>query len=556
MESIAPMAKILAESNGIDWRVIQGSGDGGQIVEQDILNYLMRIMNGEEEPPATPVDEPPPDWTGEMPPLPSMEMMAQAGIESDITDFVASTARPTPTPQSVPGTAPLTSDLDQDAMDFELDDDTGIPVDSAPQSPPPAPVSVHATTELAPEPAPAPAESDELRAPLMDEAPMDIAEGAPDSDVELAEPLSASEAAPTQEPWTPAAAQQDSLPEAALPEPTPPQVVTPPAPQAAAPEAPAGQAAGGFALGSLLSRLYKRKDGQPESPAAPAQPQPVQPEVVPQPVAAAPAFEEPALEEPVAALGEAVEPAAPVADSPLSAPLVADQLREEEEAQAQEQVEAAQPEAVEPVATEPEEVHAGAFQPEEALPAAVAPLAEADHEVDPVPAVVPAAPVAAQSLAQRRGAHLRLNVNTAALEQAAAQLSEHLGQQVAAELLVARAAARCLEPLGLSSVAVVDLGDELSPRASAQLHGSDLRAAVAEYHAGEPGDWAELMVLDAGALGLDELHLTGDLTTLSLGQRDGGQAALTLSGGVSPLSGAAFLKQVAELLQTPIKLLF
>ncbi|WP_407569859.1 E3 binding domain-containing protein [Deinococcus altitudinis] len=95
MDSISPLAKILAEANGIDWRSIQGSGTGGSIVEQDILNYLSRVMSGDEEPPATPVDEAPPGWTGEMPPMPAavaasgLQALSAAGVESDITDFVA-----------------------------------------------------------------------------------------------------------------------------------------------------------------------------------------------------------------------------------------------------------------------------------------------------------------------------------------------------------------------------------------------------------------------------------------------------------------------------------
>ncbi|WP_407540555.1 E3 binding domain-containing protein [Deinococcus radiomollis] len=95
MDSISPLAKILAEANGIDWRSIQGSGAGGSIVEQDILNYLSRVMSGDEDPPATPVDETPAGWTGEMPPMPAsvaasgLQALSAAGVESDITDFVA-----------------------------------------------------------------------------------------------------------------------------------------------------------------------------------------------------------------------------------------------------------------------------------------------------------------------------------------------------------------------------------------------------------------------------------------------------------------------------------
>ena len=89
MDNISPLAKTLAESNGIDWRTIQGTGPGGQIVEDDIIQYLTRLMSGDEELPATPVDLPPPDWTGdELPAGMSAEMLSQAGVDSDIAALV------------------------------------------------------------------------------------------------------------------------------------------------------------------------------------------------------------------------------------------------------------------------------------------------------------------------------------------------------------------------------------------------------------------------------------------------------------------------------------
>lgn len=89
MEQIAPLAKILAEANGLEWRNLRGTGPGGTIVEQDVIDHLTRIMSGEEEPPSTPVDAPPPEWTGtELPPgggllapgMPSMDMLSSAGV--------------------------------------------------------------------------------------------------------------------------------------------------------------------------------------------------------------------------------------------------------------------------------------------------------------------------------------------------------------------------------------------------------------------------------------------------------------------------------------------
>ena len=133
MDSISPLAKILAEANGIDWRSLQGSGAGGSVVEQDILNYLSRIMSGDEEPPATPVDEAPPGWTGEMPPMPvaraGLEALSAAGVESDITDFVAQqsqaaqSASAPPAPEFGSATAaPARSSALNDDLEFELDD--------------------------------------------------------------------------------------------------------------------------------------------------------------------------------------------------------------------------------------------------------------------------------------------------------------------------------------------------------------------------------------------------------------------------------------------------
>lgn len=50
---ITPLARRLAEENGIDWRKLQGTGPDGLIVERDILAYLAKVMAGEVDlPPA------------------------------------------------------------------------------------------------------------------------------------------------------------------------------------------------------------------------------------------------------------------------------------------------------------------------------------------------------------------------------------------------------------------------------------------------------------------------------------------------------------------------
>ncbi|GAB5602939.1 hypothetical protein FJNA_14640 [Thermus sp. FJN-A] len=56
---ITPLARRLAEENGIDWRRLQGTGPDGSIVERDILAYLAKVMAGEVDLPPMP-EEPPP----------------------------------------------------------------------------------------------------------------------------------------------------------------------------------------------------------------------------------------------------------------------------------------------------------------------------------------------------------------------------------------------------------------------------------------------------------------------------------------------------------------
>lgn len=56
---IAPLAKRLAEENNVNWRGLAGSGSDGRILEKDVLEYLARVMSGEEDlnPTAEPVPE-------------------------------------------------------------------------------------------------------------------------------------------------------------------------------------------------------------------------------------------------------------------------------------------------------------------------------------------------------------------------------------------------------------------------------------------------------------------------------------------------------------------
>ncbi|WP_298628983.1 E3 binding domain-containing protein [uncultured Thermus sp.] len=56
---ITPLARRLAEENGIDWRRLQGTGPDGTIVERDILAFLAKVMAGEVELPPMPEEAPP-----------------------------------------------------------------------------------------------------------------------------------------------------------------------------------------------------------------------------------------------------------------------------------------------------------------------------------------------------------------------------------------------------------------------------------------------------------------------------------------------------------------
>ncbi|WP_221091579.1 E3 binding domain-containing protein [Deinococcus aquaedulcis] len=504
MERIAPLAKVLAEANGIDWQKIQGSGAGGQIVEQDILNYLSRVMSGEEDPPDTPVDLPPPDWNGEEVPSAAMlnqagmnaDMLSRAGVDTDLTAFVEQTRTASP---EVPAT-PAPSNLDEDT-EFELDDEPEV----TPAAAAPAPM---------PEPIPAPV------APAV--------------------------SAPMPEPVMPAA-------QAPMPEPAPAPVTPPPA-------APA--AAGG--LSSLLSRLYQ-KPAQPEAaqPAPTPEPvAPVAPAPTPAPVAAAPAAPAPVIEtpapmpeptpafQPVAAQAEVAQPEPVHTPEPTPAPVV----------------EAPAPVVSEPVISEPVVAAPAVAEPEPVVDTPPAPVAEPAPMPEPVaaptmpevaaqpePAAQPApmpAPVSAPTGTPAGsvwfGAYLRRSADVAALHDLRGQVSRALSSELPLGLLVARAAQRHADTLGLSSVALDGQG-----RTHTVGSGS-LRDAVAALDTTFDGT-PDLLVVDAAALDLDDLHYP-QTVTLSVGRSEGGRATLSLNGDVDTTRAAQFLAQVAATLEQPILL--
>ena len=62
---ISPLAKRLAEENNVDWRKLRGSGAGGKVVERDVLEFLARVMAGQED--VDPTPEPLPEGMEEWP---------------------------------------------------------------------------------------------------------------------------------------------------------------------------------------------------------------------------------------------------------------------------------------------------------------------------------------------------------------------------------------------------------------------------------------------------------------------------------------------------------
>ncbi|ADI15645.1 E3 binding domain-containing protein [Truepera radiovictrix] len=56
---IGSLARRLAEENNVDWRRLKGSGDGGCVLERDVLAYLAQVMRGEA--PVDPTPEPLPE---------------------------------------------------------------------------------------------------------------------------------------------------------------------------------------------------------------------------------------------------------------------------------------------------------------------------------------------------------------------------------------------------------------------------------------------------------------------------------------------------------------
>lgn len=143
--NITPLARRLAEENGIDWRNLEGSGPDGTIVERDILAFLAKVMAGEVELPPQPEDAQPPE---EIPDITQVqEALAREGV--DLEEIV-----PGITSETMPKEpAPPAEEEVLFEMDFE--EEFSFEEEPAPPVEPPAPVEEPAEGYFAAEP-PAP----------------------------------------------------------------------------------------------------------------------------------------------------------------------------------------------------------------------------------------------------------------------------------------------------------------------------------------------------------------------------------------------------------------
>lgn len=114
---IAPLAQRLAEENNVDWRRLRGSGANGRIVERDVLEYLARVMEGEES--VDPTPEPLPEgvdaWPEDQRPPP------RAGEAAPPEAAPGETPPRTP-PRTPPDQAPPAAEFGDDDLLLAGDD--------------------------------------------------------------------------------------------------------------------------------------------------------------------------------------------------------------------------------------------------------------------------------------------------------------------------------------------------------------------------------------------------------------------------------------------------
>jgi hypothetical protein len=158
---ITPLARRLAEENGIDWRKLQGTGPEGTIVERDILAFLAKVMAGEVDLPPAPEPPPPP------PPSPeelerAMSVLAKEGVHPE---------------EVLPQEKEAKEAWEAEELEGLLDVDLEVDLDQAPEE-------LEATLLTWPEPTPTLTESEldlggAKEEPLLAEEELLLAEEAP-----------------------------------------------------------------------------------------------------------------------------------------------------------------------------------------------------------------------------------------------------------------------------------------------------------------------------------------------------------------------------------------
>ncbi|AZI43339.1 hypothetical protein EHF33_11775 [Deinococcus psychrotolerans] len=532
METIAPLAKVLAEANGIEWRSLHGTGNAGMITETDILGYLARVMSGEEDAPTTPVDPMP--SPAELAVYSSPEMLSRAGVEPELAEFLKAQQDQIQHVQTHEVVAPPVPSMS--APDIAVPDIAvpSVSMPSAAMSDLAAPdlvVPEVTAAEIVLEPV--------VAAPVTPEptAPTPAFEVPLAAEDDLAEPAFI---------HTPAPAPEDEFEleeepvEAEAPVPQAQPVMPPPLPQA-----PAKPASGGL-LSGLLSSLYRRNDSP--TPQTPAQPTPTQP-VAATPAVNLPEVVKPAVVKPEVKLPElGVPPAAALALPEPELAVHADVVPPiSTESSAEERVlppapvlgEVIVPDIAQPIDT--------AKPSDTAEPA---PFVPSEPEVAPMPAPqMPSVAAITVPAAAWAGTYLRREVELSAMQSAREQLSDLVGD-LPLTLMLARAAQRHLGLLNLSSVAVANVSGQAL---DADLSG-DLRSGIKALSDAKPAGSADLLILDAGELDLDDLHYP-HAVTLSLGRVQNGKSALSLNGDLDVQQAARFLAEVSALLAAPVKLL-
>lgn len=535
---ITALARRLAEQNNVDWRGLDGTGEGGRIVERDVLDYLARVMAGDEA--LDPTPEPLPDGMEVWPDQdPALRQAGQATTLGELRQEIGSAVRDDPAPlDDVAASAPQAAEVDEDV--FLFDDEPGA-----------------AAQPLGEDRAPVrePASGDELEDLLV--SGDDAGLLGDEDDIQTPDAFGV----PTSQ------ADEDAFSRSSAGE---------------AEETTGAQWGEGISLGGHEHAAQDDAPdiwGEPQGSTEPEAdlfadsvtahvdddvwaPEPdVTEESAAQDVwsqdldAGHETSEQDVWASETEDVGAAAsEPGPWAADEPVEEPADLTPAEVEEEGVATE--------AAEVMAGEPALRSPGAWdQPEEAEPTWSQGAAAGAEFSEPAG---DAASLAGIPLA-RTGTVLRRHVDVTALAGAQLSVSQELGHEepLGAGPFVLRAVAKAArdEGVGRGQVALATFDGGLTLRRVDDAAGRPFAELVGELSGpGQEEDEAGLVVADLSGLDLDEVVLDVQLPVVSLGrmlydnQRGGYRSTLTLTGDIPAEQGARLLGRVAELLDAPIRL--